>query len=491
MVAVSLVIVLTFLGAICQHMANGFVPLRSSKPISRRYRSAEGRTASSSSALFYTDEPPRQPQQRPLTIPVLGPIPGGKPLMVGEDYILNHPTPMQWNVLEESMQAHQKYLKKEEGAAGIDAAPLVAYMDETTSLAPLSGDKKNSKYATIAAVVGISSTAQKSGDLDTSSNEGFMESIMRVFQPDSSAIRPSESTIRLVGIGRAALFDFHSKLPSIYYESRDDGSQYHALDNENRDEVETPIVMAQFRLMSDTSVRSASFVNHFDRSGNSSPIHALAEMSSLSHRITSLHEDRKQLVRGLQAAKARLAVASKANVLQDHDGLGQLSSGFNVATGASQPQLTPQEKVQQDIYALLNEFPANSPENILSPRRNTDSRARLLEMENYGMGISSSSFSAIPGLTTALADKLQPYYSPETRETEEHYYEVFSFMGVLSLSKFVKAQDLDWAMKCTNTIERMQWVYEWMWSHKKLLREASEEVSNELRDCGEECTDLW
>jgi hypothetical protein len=477
--------------AISSQIVHGFI---SSRGVI--FRSQELMT---SSALFYTNDPPQQQSPKPvgraLTIPVLSPIPGGSPLVIGEDYVLEQPTPMQWKILEEALHAHRKYKEELPEATNdrievvcVDAAPLVAFMDEQTSMYAIHGDKKNSKYATIAAVVGISAIASNPNDIiDSSSSSSFMESIMRVFQPDKNVIRPAESKIRLVGIGRAALSNFYSRLPSTYYEDQEDHNGYTVPQQQNQQETNLnnddedariPIIMAQFRLLTDSGKRSSAFVDQFGRSGNSSPVHALAEMSDLAARITSLHEDRKHLARGLQAAKARLAVASQLDILEDHDGLGMLPSGFQVTNN---PQ-------SQAIVTLLSEFP-HEQSLWSSPTR--DSHARLLEMENYGMGISSAYFSAIPGLTSALAEKLQPYYSPEKHDTEEHYYEVFSFMGLLSLNKFVPVTDLDWALKCTNTIERMQWVYESMWSHKKLLLEASEEVSQELRDCGEECTDLW
>ncbi|CAB9513835.1 expressed unknown protein [Seminavis robusta] len=446
-------------------------------------------TARRFSSLSYTNDPksPR-PVGQVLTIPVLGPIPGGSPLVIGEDFLLEQPTPLQWNVLEEAMHHHRQHAKqqREESShlkvAGIDAAPLVAFMDDVTSMYSIPGDRSNAKYATVAAVVGISSDL---GD-DTSSSEGFMESIMRVFRPDQKdTVRPLESSsIRLVGIGRAALSNFYSRIPSSYYEEQQDEDGYLVLsEQQEHDNAKTPIMMAQFRLLTDTAERSSAFVDDFGGSARSSPVHALSEMGNLASRITSLHEDRKALVRGLQAAKARLAVAAKADELEDHDGLGMLSSGFQAVNGGNN-----QQQQQQDIATLLSDFPVGAES--LFPRKK-NSHEQLLEMENYGMGISSASFSAIPGLTKALAEKLRPYHSPEKQATEEHYYEVFSFMGVLSVNKFVPATDLDSALKCTNTIERMKWLYETMWSHKNLLRDACEEVSQELRDCGEECTDLW
>lgn len=421
-------------------------------------------------------------KKRVFTIPVLGPIPGGAPLLVGEDFILESPTPLQWQVLEEALFNHREYLKAEEGndATGIIAAPLVAFMDEITSRSSIQGNRQNAKYATIAALVGISSSGRKASDeaLDTSSTIGFMESLMRVFEPEVTV--PSNSKIRIVGIGRAALSNFYTRVPSTHYEStKDTYLQVNERDTEASQEY-TPVMMAHFRLLQDEAERSSSFAR-YGRSRNSSPIHALNEMSSFASRITSLHEDRKRLVRGLKAAKARLAVASANDNLEDHDGLGQLTAGFSTeAKGA-------RAETQKDIETLLNNFPGDDHRTMFD----YNAHERLLRMENYGLGISSASFAQIPGLTRALEEKLQPYYSPEKQESEEHYYEVFSFMGVLSLSKFVEMADMDWALKCTNTIERMEWVYEKMWLHKRLLQDASEEVSEELRDCGEECTDLW
>ena len=485
-----LVLISSLLWAFEGQKASGFAPLLNF-PKNRK-------PSSTSTTLFYTDDPPKQEpslkQPRVLTIPVLAVIPGSKPLMVGEDYVLDSPTPLQWQVLEEAMYTHREYLKQEarrndghenNNIAGIDAAPLVAFMDEVTSQRTLrSGDNQNAKYATIAAIVGISSTENKQRGLETSSKMGFMESLMRVFKPDVKV--PFNSKIRLVGIGRAALSDFYSRTPSAHYESAQD--QYLEISNDGfnpQEEQVTPVLMAQFRLLSDSGERSTQFTKN-GRSSNSSPIHALNEMANFANRVTSLHEDRKRLVRGLIAAKGRLAVAASSNddILEDHDGLGQLSSGFTPASSTISE--ISQSETQQEIETLLNTFPGTS-----SDPSNDNAHARLLKLENYGLGISSASFSEIPGLTKALEEKLQPYYSPEKQASEEHYYEVFSFMGVLSLSKFVEPQNLDWALKCTNTIERLEWVYQTMWLHKRLLQDASEEVSAELRDCGEECTDLW
>ena len=477
----------------------------------------------SSTRLFYKNYdknlPPstrqRRAKLRVMTIPVLGPIPGGQPLLIGEDYVIEHPTPMQWDILQEAFFNHQNHLKNQAieesegeslsgGPASIDAAPLVAFIDETTSLTSLEGNFKNSKYATIAAIVGLgglnknTKAIESMNHLDTTSNARFMESMIRIFRPDvdcNHQLRnPLESNIRLVGIGRAALSEFHSRLPSSHYEEHEDDDGYITLlgqptDSEatwepQQSEVEapTPILLAQFRLLSDTGARSKNFVNTFGRSQYASPIHALNEMNCLFNRITMLHEDSKRLVRGIHAAKARLAGATSSFVLEDVDGLGMVSNGSK-------------QQHRHDIEALLHDFPEDREikrRSFLSSSLGADNHAKVLDRSNnYGMGITSASFSQIPNLTRELAEKLQPYYSPEKQESEEFYYEVFSFMGVLSLSKFVSVTDFDWALKCTNTIERLRWVSDWMRSHKRILQDASKEASLKLRECGEECTDLW
>jgi hypothetical protein len=75
--------------------------------------------------------------QRPRTlgfnVPLIGPIPGGLPLFMGSELLLE-PTPMQWKALEESVMLHRQYLKEQENSTitGIDAAPLVAVIDEVS-----------------------------------------------------------------------------------------------------------------------------------------------------------------------------------------------------------------------------------------------------------------------------------------------------------------------------------------------------------------------
>lgn len=93
--------------------------------------------------------------QRGQHVPILGPIPGAPPLLLGGELILDPPTPLQWDTLEESVLLHQQYLQEQEQSsqrneaddnlidemstsdrsamtAGIDAAPLVAVIHDVT-----------------------------------------------------------------------------------------------------------------------------------------------------------------------------------------------------------------------------------------------------------------------------------------------------------------------------------------------------------------------
>jgi hypothetical protein len=417
---------------------------------------------------------------RAKTIPVLGPIPGNPPLLVGEDFMIISPSLSQWNTLEECSHNHRLYLQEQgEDVVGIDAAPLVAVMDDITSNQSIS--QQNSKYATIAAVVGISmsSSSNEGNTLDTSSETSFIESLQQI-SANQKTIIPSQSKIRLVGIGRAALSGFHSCLPSSYWRAFDKNQEQCSdvrgeHDGYCEDDRETPLLIAQFSLLVDTDKRSEQ-ARQAGRAHFVSPIHAIAEMSQWAAKLKFMHENRQRLVRGLKAASARLEVSSD-NALKDHDGIGLLSSGFF---------LNEKDRVQAqtDILRLLHEFPGD-------PGHGHSALETVKQWNNYGLGVSAAAFSSIPPLTRTLTEKLQAYYSPQKQATEEHYYEVLSFMAVLSLKDTIPKQDMNWALKCTNTMERMAWAYEKMTHHSNLLRDASEEVSADLRDCGEECTDLW
>ena len=70
-----------------------------------------------------------------LSVPIIGPLPRSSPLMVGDEMKLNHPTPLQWRSLEESVITHLERNKGNDGAGtAINGAPIVAIIDEVSGL---------------------------------------------------------------------------------------------------------------------------------------------------------------------------------------------------------------------------------------------------------------------------------------------------------------------------------------------------------------------
>lgn len=287
----------------------------------------------------------------------------------------------------------------------------------------------------------------------------FMESLLHV---GTAVQSPLYSRIRLVGVGRATLKEFFYKNPTT--------NVYDELDTDENDEGhEPPIVMTEFTVVRDSPISSSASIaqlgNKGARSVHCSPVHALAEMSSVINRVTYLHDDRRRLVKGLKAAKIRL---ERANVFEDHDGIGQATSSQD-----------DQEVIQKflDKYTHADDI----------PRLDTSGVASL---ENYGLNFYSA-FSTIPQLTNAALELFEPYYSPAVRKTEEHEMEVASFVAFRALDGFCSNRDLAAALQCTNTVERFNAAYDLMLRHKELLENMAEYMSQDLRDCGEECTDLW
>jgi hypothetical protein len=110
--------------------------------------------------------------------------------------------------------------------------------------------------------------------------------------------------------------------------------------------------------------------------------------------------------------------------------------------------------------------------------------------ENYGLGYLGA-FSTISELTTMTVKLLEPYYSQKYRDREEHEAEVSSFVAFRALEGFIDETEIANALHCTSSIERLARGYELMIDHKIQLKKIAERISDELRDCGEECTDLW
>jgi len=345
---------------------------------------------------------------------------------------------------------------------------------------------------------------------------------METLRQTGTATSPLHSRVRLVGVGRASLNDFFFKVPSKFVDEVDDDSQDECSDNQGDDEnekrpipidyegyeydmdgrdelgmdteyheyygyeedavlldedydeldeeeEETPVVMAEFTFIRDVPILSTAsesqLGNKGARSVHSSPVHALAEMSKVVNRVTYLHEDRRRLVKGLKAAKVRL---EQANVFDDHDGIGKATAK------------------DEEEHEIIEEFLTKYNHGAV-PLLDTSA---LASMDNYGLNCFSA-FSSLPQLTNVALQTFEPYYSPDVRKSEEHEMEVASFVAFRALDGFCKPQDLAWALQCTNTIERFNTAYDLMRKHTDLLENMAEYTSQDLRNCGEECTDLW
>jgi hypothetical protein len=303
------------------------------------------------------------------------------------------------------------------------------------------------RYATIAAVVGISPSKKKKFLED---ERDFMEIMLGC----KGRINPLSSRIRLVGVGRAELTDFFFQMPTALEENDLDDIECNvegltdedvtALQRENQPD---PIVMAEFRILNDcakSSIHSLARIGDKGaRSPDMAPVFAVNEMAKFSNKVTRLHDERRRLVNLIASAKTRLA---EHNVFDDADGIGSIF-------------------IQEEC--LLDET------------------EKLLRCDNYGLNYYSS-FSSIPALTGVAQDVLESFYSPERRTTEEYRLEVLSFVAFRSLQGFCSPQDMAWALQCTNSIERLQRAYEIMLEHVWTLKKMAKEVSQDLEAHGED-----
>lgn len=429
--------------------------------------------------MYYTDDPD---SVRPLTraerdrlaIPVLGPLLRAPPLVVGGETNLDAPTPLQWQVLQESV-VHHAERRRDDGSSNemttIDGAPIVALVDRATSEADVEGEFRlgipSGRYATLAAVVGI--TGNSLGEF-------------------------VEGSVRLVGIGRAILGDYYYKVPSQPSlaeedvgddDDDDDADEIYDLDN-------VPIIMAEFDLLHDTGVLGYHDWEFGKRSKKTSPVYALHLLHKASNKVGRIHDERLRLVAGLKAARARLdRVRFRTNDddddIEDYDGLGILSEGLyddddDADTEAEEDATLPESVMTVDEF--LSAFARNdvTDANILDGPVPTSSS--VAETDNYGVQYFAA-FSTLARLTDEALISLDPYYSPAHKDREEYWYEVMSFVVWRALEGFVDEKDVAWALKCRNTVERLERACDVMLRHRFLLEELAAEISNELLECGD------
>mmetsp|Transcript_3932 Transcript_3932/g.6013 ORF Transcript_3932/g.6013 Transcript_3932/m.6013 type:complete len:454 (+) Transcript_3932:371-1732(+) len=451
---------------------------------------------------------------------------------------LDPPTPLQWKSLQECVVVHRNQLDNNHNGdidmnidmrtATIDAAPLVAIIDKATGVnkvkPPFSNfSNEGGRYATIAAVVGITTNEceNENEDLyDKDDEESFMEfmNLCPVEQEDDFIV-PLSSSVRLVGIGRAVLRKFSYRVPSelcpdITNASDNDNvggsgsgvggdrgvGEYIDLEEgfNHGYEDNTPIVMAEFEpLVDNASVYSIANPDKVGEKGQKSyrksPVHALSELNNIKIKVARMHNDRRRLVAGIRAARARLTLYDEN--LEDFDGLGALFGG--VEGSGSLSQSADNDKSDDAEGGMsIDEFLATFKGNMMRidpselPHNQPSALEKLEAMENYGMNYFGA-MSSIDDLTRVASEQLEPYYSERFREREEYDLEVSSFVAFRCLNGYADIKDISWSLQCTSSIERLNRAYEILVDHTWLLKKLAEKMVKELEECGEECTDLW
>lgn len=408
-----------------------------------------------------------------VEIPIIGPLLNvHKPIIVGDSIWLDPPTPLQWKTIEASVEAKHggsifnwisttvsntnEMVMSKINLATTDQSPLVAILHN--------GGKD---YATIAAVEGI--LTKNVGSIDTSDSESFRESLASLNSPYYS----DSSKVRLFAIGRAKISHHQTKFLTGGFEY-DDNQCIGSTDiNSFKSE---PLLVARMGLLLDS-----------DKEGNkkSSPVHALNRISSFAQRVRLLHDDRQHIVRGLQAAQSRLEIAMEK--WADWDGIGSLNANKETDTST--------ESNSYDLDGVLNQFireyDTDERGSLSIPTHSlplSPSAARCIELDNYGLGTTSSAYVPLPSMVNIIMERLEKYYSPERLQSEEFEYECLSWCTLQSLQTYLSSEEIHEALyECTNTCDRLQLLYEGMLRHKTALTELAVAKSTELRNCGEEC----
>ena len=408
----------------------------------------------------------------PVEIPIIGPLLNvQKPIIIGDSIWLNPPTPLQWKAVEASVAAQHGGTVmnwKSRSASDIDGMVADKINLATISKSPLvailhSGEKE---HATIAAIEGIVTT--KDGPIDTNDAESFRESLASLCSPYYS----DSSKIRLMAIGRAKVSHFTTKF--VIDESF---AENHAYD-ETKSE---PLLVARMELLFDSNEMGKT---------TSSPVHALNRLSTFVQRLRFLQEDRQRIVRGLQAAQSRLEMAM--DDWEDWDGIGSINGVLDLPSSI---QGTKSNLLDDDgQIGLLNQFleEYNNGESIPSAPSHSlplsTGAARCIDLDNYGLGTSSSAFVSLDSMAGVLIENLGNYFSPDRLESEEFEYEVFSWCALQSLQHYLSSEEIyESLFKCTNTCARLEIIYHEMIKHKMDLNELAQAKSMELRNCGEEC----
>lgn len=422
----------------------------------------------------------------PNAVPLIGPIPMAPPLMIGSELVLSEPTPLQWKALSCAATMPLNSV--------VDAAPIVAVIDDISGkyrreVELLDGRKVNGRYATLAAVVGVK---RRGGPLNNNK-----------YQLDESS--DGYQYCRLLGVGRCIITTFknyialddelmfdgsdaqNSDYAAYYFDQgcvdEDDTCEImwdDAIDDSPTIRSEIPIVIAEFEVLND--LESGFTIDEKSGMGRPcSPVHAMSAMHSIMRRVEFLHEHRKTLVSGLKAAQVRLEAVELFET--DEDLFRSLAAAHAVQNSNDEVSKV---TFETDVQSLPR------------PTGSTDVHKKVLSRyeglkttENYGLDYYSS-FSTLEDLTKETMERLAPFYSDDHCARETYWMEAFSFVAWKALDGYTDEKDaFAWALRCTSTVERLDRAYAVMMDHRSQLEELVKEISKELRECGEECTDLW
>mmetsp|Transcript_21300 Transcript_21300/g.46234 ORF Transcript_21300/g.46234 Transcript_21300/m.46234 type:complete len:795 (+) Transcript_21300:201-2585(+) len=365
---------------------------------------------------------------------------------------------------------------------GIGAAPTIAIIDSyTASIMESSLDSPSSqqtgaqtRYATLASIEMVESNGDDGEPYSAVKLTGVCRAFLHDYcsSKDAGMIKDEEELIEL--LDRIQEFDKQDQ------QCGDEAETSLSDDEEN----ELPVIMAEFDLFLDNSSilsdskESTKFSQ--DTKHRASSMHAITELYQTANKVYRLHEERKKLVVGLRAGVARLQMGKKKRAEDDIDENCFVEfedcGGLGLIGGVLMDDTTMKEET-------LTVAPASS-ENDSTPRSNLET------MDNYGFG-SYGALSTIPDLTTQLTFHLEPYYSPTHCKREEFNAEVASMVIFHTLEEYATPQEVAMALLAPSATERLELGYMIMMCHVSELKQLVRIVSDELMECGEECTDLW
>jgi len=377
------------------------------------------------------------------------------PLLVGSSltYKYSDLTPFQQRAIQVAQSYHKEQMNtKDESEAGIEASPIVAVIDSYTASAL---EAPNSTY--------------KQKKTSTSKQRYATLASIDIVESDSSNGEPT--VVKFMGVGRVFLHDYYSskdagltqeeeELVNILARIQEFDEEVADDDDEEEDDNnELPVVMAEFNILLDDTDKA------------SSDIHNIAELHRTANKVYRLHEERKNLVSGVRAGIARLFHGKKRLQEQncdieyeDCDGLG--------------------------LVGLVDGDATSNFEDVSVPAFEEHIRSDLETLDNYGFGYYGI-LSTMPDLTSQLMSSLEPYYSPQHREREEYGAEVASMVLFNTLKEYATPQELAASLLIPSATERLELGYAIMIRHRNELNDLVKLVSEELSECGEECTDLW